>query len=371
VTVVEEAPVAKAASPAAEQLVKKLQSPLSIHFGGTPLRDVLRYFEDKGKVNAILNTSAVGVDPLFPITLRLDNVTLASAIAWTARLARLVYIARDEAVFLTTPNDLGAEWMREVQAREQANDRAAEKSWVPKLRAKLEEPTSFSFTNTPLAEALNFLSSRHQVNIVLDLAFARADNAVTLEVSDISLRSALGWLLHMKRLDYVLVDEAIFVSNAESLQALQISRAASSLDPRLSTVIDVELSEATLEKALAALADATGVSISLQAEQVPSLRVNLKMSHVTLEEAIKRLAGTTGLPFAVGVGKEGIVLWVEPRKPTSTQPETPKPPAQEPKAPPETGQRDKAAKPGARLPHGDRWEVRRQVGPTPGRLALS
>jgi hypothetical protein len=362
VTIVEEAAPAKGATPVEEQLAKKLQSPLSVQFAGTPLRDALRYFEDKGKVNVILNTAAPGVDPLFPITLKLDNVTLASAIAWTARLAGLVYIARDEAAFLTTPIDLGVEWTREVQARDQANDRAAEKSWAPKLREKLEEPTAFGFVNTPLAEALTFLSARHQVNIVLDPAFARPGNTVTLEVNDISLRSALGWLLRMKRLDYISVDEAIYVSSPDRLEALQIGRAASSLDPRLSTMLDVELSEATVQKALAALGEATGVNITLQGEQVPAVHVSLHMNHVTLEQAIKKLVAATGLPSAVSVGREGIVIRLEPKKATPAQPEAPKPPAEEPKAPSGTGQPDKEAKPGARLPHGDGLEVTGQAG---------
>jgi len=362
VTIVEEAAPTKAVSPAEEQLLKKLQSPLSVQFGGTPLKDALRYFEEKGKVNVILNTSASGVDPLFPITLKLDNVTLASAIAWTARLAGLVYIARDEAAFVTAPTDLGPEWAAEVRAREQANDRAAAKTWVRKLHAKLDEPTAFSFANTPLAEVLNYLSSRHQVNFVLDPAFVRPDNTITLEVSDISLKSALGWLLRMKRLDYTLVDEAIFVSSPERLETLQISRSASSLDPRLGTMLDVELSEATVQRALAALAEATGVNITLGAEQAPSVRVSLSLNHITLDQAIKKLAGSTGLPFAVSVGKEGVVVWFGPKKPTPLPREAPKPPAEEPKAPPETGQPNKEAKPGARLPHGDGLEVTGQAG---------
>jgi len=361
VTIVEEAAPTKAVTPAEEQLLKKLQSPLSVQFAGTPLKDALHYFEEKGKVNVILNTSAPGVDPLFPITIKLDNVTLASAIAWTARLAGLIYIARDEAAFVTTPTDLGPEWAAEVRAREQANDRVAAKTWVPKLNAKLEELTVFSFANTPLAEVLNYLSARHQVNFVLDPAFVRPDNTVTLEVNDISLKSALGWLLRMKRLDYTLVDEAIFVSSPGRLETLQVTRATSSLDPRLGTMLDVELSEATVQRALAALAEATGVNITLRAEQAPSVRVNLRLSHVTLEQAIKKLAGSTGLPFVVGIGREGVIVQFEPRKPMPPR-EAPKPPAEEPQAPPETGQPDKEAKPGARLPHGDGPEVTAQAG---------
>jgi hypothetical protein len=359
VTVVEETAPATAMTSAQEQLAKKLQSPLSIQFGGTPLRDVLHYLEEKGKLNIILNTSVPSIDPLFPITLKLDNVTLASAVAWTARLAGLVYIARDEAVFVTTPGDLNPEWADEVRAREQTNDRLAEKTWAPKLRAKLEEPSSFSFEDTPLAEALSFLSSYHHVNIVLDPAFARPDNTVHLTVSDISLKSALGWILRLKRLDYALLDEAIFVSSPERLRILEIGRTASSLDPRLGTVIDIDFSEATVQKALAALAEATGVNITLRTEQVPAVRLSIKMNHVTLDEALKKLAGMTGVPFAVSVGKEGVVIWLEGKSATPAQPEPPKPPAEEPKAP------SPAAKPGAWLTPREGPEAPRQAGRVP------
>lgn len=330
VTVVGEpkAPEVPAVEP---ELAKKLEARLSVQFVGTPLDQALEYLQKKGKINIILNTDARGVDPTRPISLRLDNVTLRSAIAWTTRLAGLVYLARDEAVFVTTPEDLSPEWARQVRSRDQALDREAQKTWIPKLKAVLEEPTSFSFVKTPLAEALRFLSTLHKINIVLDPSVAHPTNTVTMGVEEMSVRNALTWMLRIKHLDYTFADEAVFVSTPERIRSLEASRKATLIDPRLRTVLNVEFSETPIRKALEALSEKTGLNIRLRAEQVPPVRLTLKMDHVTLERAVRELVAQTGLPFAFSLEKDGMVIWLQsPSRKTAEEPEAP---AAEPEQP--------------------------------------
>jgi len=302
-----------------EQLGKKLDSRLSVHFSGTPLREALAYLQAKGRLNIILNTTAVGLDPSLPIILQLDNVTLKSAIAWTAGQAGLLYIAKDEAVFVTTPTDLGPEWAEVIRARNQALDRLAEKTWIPEVKAKLEQPTSFSFENVALREVLSFFASRHKLNIVLDPEFAQPDNTIPIMVVDqeMSVRNALKWVLRTKHLDYILVDEAIYVSSPSRLRSFQAGRRGTSGDPRLRTVVDVEFSEVPILKALEKLSDATGLNISLRSEGVPAVKFTMKMDHVTLEQALRELVAQTGLPFAFSFDKEGLVIWLQKGSPAT------------------------------------------------------
>lgn len=311
VTVVGEPEVPGALS-AEPELAKKLAATLSVQFVGTPLDQALEYLQNKGKVNIILNTDAPGVDPTRPIVLNLDGVTLRSAIAWTTRLAGLVYVARDEAVFVTTSADLSPEWAQQVRARDQGLDRQARRSWLPKLKAVLEEPTSFSFVRTPLREALRFLATLHKVNVVLDPAVAPPTNTLTMGVEEMSVRNALAWMLRIKHLGYTFVDEAVFVSTPERIRTLEANRRATVTDPRLRTVVNVEFSETSIQQALEALSEATGLNISLRAEQVPPLRLTLKMDNVTLERAVRELVAQTGLPFAFSLEKEGMVIWLQP-----------------------------------------------------------
>jgi len=304
-------PTAEAPGLEDEQLGKKLETRLSVHFAGTPLADVLQYLREKGKLNIILNSDAPGVDPTFPIILKLDDVALRNAVAWVARLAGLVYLVRDEAVFLTTAADLSPEWSREIRVRDQALDRLAEKTWIPKVEAKLEEPTSFSFTDTPLRETMSFLASYHKLNVVLDPRFTQQENTVTMPVEDMSVRSALGWILRVKHLEYALVDEAIFVSTPASIRSLRASRRSVSGDARFRTVVDVEFSEIPIHRALEALSGATGLNIALRAEQVPPLRLTMKLDHVTLEQAVRELVAQTGFPFAFSFEEDGLVIWLQ------------------------------------------------------------
>ncbi len=293
------------------QLGKKLETRLSVHFAGTPLADVLQYLREKGKLNIILNSDAPGVHPTFPVILKLDDVALRNAVAWVARLAGLVYVVRDEAVFLTTAADLSPEWSREIRVRDQTLDRLAEKTWVPKMEAKLDEPTSFSFKDTPLRETLGFLASYHKLNVVLDARFTQQENTVTMPVEDMSVRNALGWILRVKHLEYALVDEAIFVSTPTRIRSLRAGRRSVSGDPRFRTVVDVEFSEIPIQRALDALSTATGLNIALRAEQVPSLRLTMKLEHVTLEQAVRELVAQTGFPFAFSFEKDGLVIWLQ------------------------------------------------------------
>ena len=296
-----------------EQLGKKLDSRLSVHFSGTPLREALAYLQEKGRLNTILNTTAAGVDPSFPIVLKLDDVTLKSAITWTARQAGLVYVARDEAVFVTTPADLGSEWAEKVRTRNQALDRLAEKTWIPDVKAKLQQPTSFSFENVALREVLAFFASRHQLNIVLDAEFARPDNTIPMMVVDqeMSARNALKWVLRTKHLEYILVDEALYVSSPSRLHSFQAGRRGTVGDPRFRTVVDVEFSEVPILKALEELSGATGLNISLRSDRVPAVTFTMKLDHVTLEDAIRELVDQTGLPFAFSFEDEGLVIWLQ------------------------------------------------------------
>ncbi|MCK4299740.1 MAG: hypothetical protein KAX80_09410 [Planctomycetes bacterium] len=304
-------PTAEVARLEEGQLGKKLETRLSVHFAGTPLADVLQYLREKGKLNIILNSDAPGVDPAFPVILKLDDVALRNAVAWVARLAGLVYVVRDEAIFLTPAADLSPEWSREIRARDQTLDRLAEKTWVPKVEAKLDQPTSFSFKDTPLREVLGFLASYHKLNVVLDARFTQQENTVTMPVEDMSVRNALGWILRLKHLEYALVDEAIFVSTPTRIRSLRTSRRSVLGDPRFRTVVDVEFSEIPIQRALDALSIATGLNIALRAEQVPPVRLTMKLDHVTLEQAVRELVAQTGFPFAFSFEKDGLVIWLQ------------------------------------------------------------
>jgi len=93
--------------------------------------------------------------------------------------------------------------------------RQAEK-WKTDIQRQFEKRISFDFVDTPLDDVLCFLSSLTGTNIVLDRAALQdGEVPVTLKVNDMRLGAALDWILRLVNLNYVLRDEAVFVSTPE------------------------------------------------------------------------------------------------------------------------------------------------------------
>lgn len=102
--------------------------------------------------------------------------------------------------------------------------------WLPapsgveeRIRAALSQRTDLAFTDTPLADAIDFLEDVHQISIILDVGISQpkkmvGDEPVNLELSGITLRSALNLMLKPHGLTYRVEDEILkIVPLAEEL----------------------------------------------------------------------------------------------------------------------------------------------------------
>lgn len=90
---------------------------------------------------------------------------------------------------------------------------------VKKIEAALEHPTEVSFTDNPLEEALNYLEDLHHIEIWLDKQALQnegvaTDQPVTLMMTGITLRSALGMILEPLNLDYVIKNDVLVITLA-------------------------------------------------------------------------------------------------------------------------------------------------------------
>ncbi len=101
--------------------------------------------------------------------------------------------------------------------------KSVDDGWKSDIKKKLQRKVSFEFIDTPLEEAIGFLRSLAQVTMVLDPKVVQGAPAINLRVSDMSLDLALEWILKMAELDYVLQDQAIFISKTDKLtQAVEM-----------------------------------------------------------------------------------------------------------------------------------------------------
>ena len=87
---------------------KRLQRKVSFEFVETPLSEALQFLQALMQVNIILDPKAfeTGGDPTMPITLRVTDMKVGTALGWILRLADLEYAIMDEAIFVSAPYNL-------------------------------------------------------------------------------------------------------------------------------------------------------------------------------------------------------------------------------------------------------------------------
>jgi len=98
---------------------------------------------------------------------------------------------------------------------------AGEPEWKRQIARKLDRKVTFEFVDTPLSEALQFLQTLTDTTIVLDPRASEesgGDNTpITLNVTNMPLRTALKWILRLADLDFALKGEAVFISTPQNL----------------------------------------------------------------------------------------------------------------------------------------------------------
>lgn len=104
-------------SPEEEEIRRALSRPISFDFQDTPLSDIVDYLRDYTGVNVIPDLAAmeqVGVDLDTPVTLRLESVTLKSALRLLLRPLEMTYLVGDGVLQLTTSEVASRELITKV-----------------------------------------------------------------------------------------------------------------------------------------------------------------------------------------------------------------------------------------------------------------
>jgi hypothetical protein len=87
---------------------------------------------------------------------------------------------------------------------------AAQKAAIKK---KLETKVSFEFVDKPFEDAVGFFRTKTDVTIIVDpKAIAGGAPSINLRVTDMSAGLALQWVLRLADLDYVIKDNAVYIS---------------------------------------------------------------------------------------------------------------------------------------------------------------
>uniref|UniRef100_A0A7C2PHW7 Secretin/TonB short N-terminal domain-containing protein n=1 Tax=Schlesneria paludicola TaxID=360056 RepID=A0A7C2PHW7_9PLAN len=195
-------------------------------FSDTPLSDALRFVAKSQGINIVVDNIALeraGITGNVPISVDVSGVTLRSALKTILEPRGLVAVAEDDVLKITTP--------------QRAQPAAAQRPvYFPtpaaneiRIRDSLSEPTQPAFADTPLADAVDFLRDYHQINIWIDRTALQDEGVdpslpINLELSGITLRSALRLMLEPYGLTAVVEDEVLKVTTRTAAQQKVVTR---------------------------------------------------------------------------------------------------------------------------------------------------
>jgi general secretion pathway protein D len=104
--------MAEAAEPEWKRMIaRKLDRKVTFEFVDTPLSEALQFLQTLTETTIILDPRAfdAGGGDNTPITLKVTNMPLRTALKWILRLADLDFTLKNEAVFISTPQNLAGE----------------------------------------------------------------------------------------------------------------------------------------------------------------------------------------------------------------------------------------------------------------------
>jgi hypothetical protein len=98
-----------------------------------------------------------------------------------------------------------------------------------RITAELDKPTTFEFTETPLADVVDYLRNLHEIQIQFDekaLEDAGIENQVSITrvLKGVSLRSALRRILSNLDMTYIVDDDMLLITTKEAASETLITR---------------------------------------------------------------------------------------------------------------------------------------------------
>lgn len=98
-------------SPASQEIDKALTRPITFDFSEAPLTDVIDFIQSYANINVVLDKNGLqlsNVEPDTPITLKLDQVPLRSALNLLLEPLDLTYLNRNDVLLITDKKETGA-----------------------------------------------------------------------------------------------------------------------------------------------------------------------------------------------------------------------------------------------------------------------
>ncbi len=210
------------------KVIRSLQTPTSLDFVETPLKDVIDYLKEYHHIEIQLDQKVLADakrETDTPVTLNIKGMTLQSALAHLLYQVDLEAVVMDEVLLITTRDE--ARRLLKADAVEAVAPRTPEVAVkAEKIERILDSPAVLEFVETPLKDVVAYLKAKHGIEILINeralgAAKISLDTPVTINVRLVSLGSALRLLLRNLGLTDVVKDEYILITvppkNADSV----------------------------------------------------------------------------------------------------------------------------------------------------------
>jgi hypothetical protein len=181
--------------------VKDPDRKLTFEFTDTPVTEAVAFLVSLTKQNIILDPEAAAQSK--NISLKVNGLSFKDALKKVLDTAGFEPMAGADAIYIVKKGTKPRVFIAPFKPTA---------DWEKEFCKNLERKVSFEFIDTPLGEAIDFLQTLAKVNIIVDSAIDPDRHPpVTLRLVDISIQSALIWIMRLTNCNYVLRDEALFI----------------------------------------------------------------------------------------------------------------------------------------------------------------
>lgn len=292
--------------PAAAYTERLLKQRLTGSLERRPLNQVLRDLADRFSVTIIVDERRAGERVKAPVSADFNDVPLGTALTQLADMAELRAVGMGRSIYVTTPENA-----KNISAAPLDPRVASAVGLSRKVREKLESNVTLDGfeANTPLKEALGFISERYGIQIMMELDPLKKERDIEdpdaqpvrlNKVVNVPLRMVVQTLLKQASAQHVVdPDGVLWVVPASANVAERI----------LKHPVCEAVQRKPLADALHDLSDRYGVSIVVDERRAGDKAravVTADLQDVTLTEAVRILADLAELK-AVAVGRSLIV----------------------------------------------------------------
>lgn len=296
--------------PEAMYTERLLKQPLTESFERRPLNQVLRDLADRFSVSIVVDERRGGERVKAPVSADFKDVPLGTALTQLADMAELKAVGMGRTIYVTTPENA-----KDISAAPLDPRLASAVGLSRKVREKLEDKVTLDGfeRNTPVKEALGFISERYGIQIVMELDSLKKEREIEdPECQPIKLPKVVNVPLRMVLQTVLKQASAQFVVDPDGV--LWVVPASASVAERiLEHPICEPVQRKPLVDALRDLSDRYGVSIVVDERRAGDRAravITADLQDVTLKEAVRILADLAELK-AVAVGRSLIVTTAE------------------------------------------------------------